>query len=182
MFGLTLAALQLAAATPAQAATPTPVIPPDGPVLTAQIRAADQALFALVFDRCDPAALTRMVAPDFEMYHDKGGFTNRDGASFVADYAKSCAARQAPDAWRSRRTLVPGSLFVQAIPGYGALEEGDHEFWERQGDGPERKVGAAHFVQLWRKADADDDANGTGGWRLSRVLSYRHRAVESKAK
>ena len=80
---------------------------------------------------------------------------------------------QAPLARRTCRLsldeLVAGTLHVDPVPGYGAIEEGDHVFYERKGDGPEKLVGRAHFVQLWRK--------GEDGWRLARVLSYAHRAV-----
>ncbi|MBC7047371.1 nuclear transport factor 2 family protein, partial [Salmonella enterica subsp. enterica serovar Heidelberg] len=91
------------------------------------------------------------------------------GAAFVALYAKQCEARKAPGAWRSRRALLPVSLRVDPVPGYGAIEEGDHFFYERRGDGPEKLVGRAHFVQLWKKAP--------DGWRVARILSYAHQAV-----
>jgi hypothetical protein len=111
-----------------------------------------------------------MVAPDFEMYHDKGGRVATSATAFVADYAKSCEAKKKPDAWRSRRELVPASLRVFPVPGYGAIEEGEHVFWERQGDGPERQVGWARFVQVW-SFDGHD-------WTLARVLSFDHKALD----
>jgi hypothetical protein len=139
------------------------------PALTAQIEAADTAIFRLFFTECDPARMAAMVTDDFEFVHDREGFQYHDGKSFVADYAKGCEARKAPDAWRSRRELVAGSMHVDPVPGYGAIEEGDHVFYERQGDGPEKLVGRAHFVQLWQQTPQ--------GWKLARVFSYRHEAV-----
>ncbi|WP_213979163.1 nuclear transport factor 2 family protein [Sphingomonas sp. dw_22] len=150
-------------------ALPQTVAIPAGNALTAEIQAADIDFFATFFQGCDPARLGRMVTPDFEMYHDRDGVVATSGEAFVALYAKGCEAKKAPDAWRSRRELVAGTLHVDPVPGFGAIEEGDHIFYERQGDGPEKLVGRAHFVQLWRKA-AD-------GWRLARVLSYAHRAL-----
>lgn len=147
----------------AAAATPDPA-------LAAQIEAADAALFRTYFTECDPAKLGTMVADDFEMVHDKGGFVFHDGKAFVADYARDCEAKKAPDAWRSRRELVAGSMHVDPVPGYGAIEEGDHVFYERKGDGPEKLVGRAHFVQLWQQTPA--------GWKIARVFSYRHEAVK----
>ncbi len=151
-------------------AAPQAVALPEGPALVAEIRAADARFFGTYFQGCDSALVGSMVAPDFEMYHDKGGLVFTTGAAFVADYAKNCAAKKAPDAWRSRRELVPESLKVDPVPGFGAIEEGDHLFYERKGDGPEMPVGKAHFVQVWQRAP--------DGWRLKRVLSYAHRAVE----
>ncbi|WHU01385.1 nuclear transport factor 2 family protein [Sphingomonas sp. NIBR02145] len=139
------------------------------PALLAEVKAADAALFETFFERCDPARLASQVTPDFEMYHDKDGVVATSGDAFVALYAKGCEAKKAPDAWRSRRALLPETLRVDPVPGYGAIEEGDHVFYERQGDGPEKLVGKAHFVQLWKK--------GPDGWRVARILSYAHQAV-----
>ncbi len=140
------------------------------PALLAEVKAADTALFETFFERCDPARLASQVTPDFEMYHDKDGVVATSGKAFVALYAKGCEAKKAPDAWRSRRALLPGTLRVDPVPGYGAIEEGDHVFYERKGDSPEKLVGKAHFVQLWKK--------GPDGWRVARILSYAHQAVQ----
>jgi hypothetical protein len=146
-----------------------PQTSPD-PALLAEVQAADTALFEAFFARCDPARLATLVTPDFEMYHDKDGVVATSGEAFVALYAKGCEAKKAPDAWRSRRALLPETLRVDPVPGYGAIEEGDHVFYERKGDGPEKLVGKAHFVQLWKKAP--------DGWRVARILSYAHQAVK----
>jgi Domain of unknown function (DUF4440) len=143
---------------------------PDGAALTSAIAARDKAVFGLLFDGCDPAAMAAYIAPDFEMYHDKGGVVARSRADFIADYAKSCEAKKAPDAWRSRRELVAASLNVHPVPGFGAIEDGEHVFYERRGDGPERKAGTARFTQLW--------ALTADGWQLSRVFSYGHKAAD----
>ncbi|HEY5724311.1 MAG TPA: nuclear transport factor 2 family protein [Allosphingosinicella sp.] len=156
-----LIALALAAA-PAPAA----VAIPEGEALTRAIAARDSEFFELAFLGCDPARLATMLTPDFEMYHDKGGVVARSSDSFVADYAKACEARKKPDAWRSRRALVESSLNVHPVPGYGAIEDGEHLFYERQGDGPEKLAGRARFTQVW--------ALTPDGWRLARVLSYAH--------
>ena len=139
------------------------------PDLTAQIATADARLFHIFFEECDPAALAGMITDDIEFYHDKDGFVFDNSAAMIAGYTSQCEARKAPDAWRSRRELVAGSMHVEPVPGFGAIEEGDHVFYERQGDGPEKLVGRAHFVQVWKKAP--------DGWRLARVLSYSHRAA-----
>ncbi|CUS43246.1 MAG: nuclear transport factor 2 family protein [Pseudomonadota bacterium] len=159
-----LLALAAAIATPAAV-----TVPATGPALTAEIRTRDTEFFELFFTGCDPARLATMLAPDFEMYHDRDGLVAKSAVPFIAQYGKSCAGRTLPDTWHSRRALVPGSLHVEAIPGYGAIEEGDHDFYEWKGNGPEHKAGSAHFVQLWVK--------GADGWRLSRVFSYAHRAA-----
>ena len=145
-----------------------PVALPDGPALTAAISGRDSELFSVMFDRCEPEALADIVTADFEFYHDKAGrMVGRE--AFVADYQTGCEARKAPDAWRSRRVLVADTLRVYPIPGYGAVEEGTHLFYERQGDGPEALVGRARFSIVWTLED--------GRWRAGRVLSIDHAAA-----
>ncbi len=157
-----LIALALAAA--------APVALPEGAALTEAVRARDAEFFALLFEGCDPARLRAMLSPDFEMYHDRDGVVARTADSFIADYRRWCGERQAPDAWRSRRELVAPSLSVHPVPGHGAIEDGEHVFYERRGDGAERLAGRARFTQLWRL---------TGdGWQLARVFSYAHAAAE----
>ncbi|MGV8929904.1 MAG: nuclear transport factor 2 family protein [Brevundimonas sp.] len=146
-----------------------PVVLPDGSALTAVIAERDAELFSVMFDRCEPETLAAMVTADLEFYHDKAGLT-ATRAAFVEDYARGCAAKQAPDAFRSRREIVPGTLRVYAIPGIGAVEEGSHRFYERQGDGPEHLVGRARFSVLWRLED--------GHWQLARAFSIDHAAAE----
>src|SRR5687768_15982547 len=156
----------------AAAATPSAVTIPDQPALTEAIAARDGALFELIFTGpCDPVRLRSMVADDLEFYHDKAGFAAKSGDEFVAGYRRDCEARRKPDAWRSRRELVPGTLHVDPVPGWGAIETGEHFFYEREGEGPEKLAGRARFAQLW-VLGAD------GAWRLSRVFSFNHRAAE----
>jgi hypothetical protein len=144
------------------------VILPEGPALTEAIRARDAELFAVLFEQCAPERMRALVTDDIEFYHDRDGVTAGADA-FVADYARYCTERQAPDAWRSRRELVAETLNVHPVPGYGAIEDGEHVFYERQGGGPERLVGRARFTQVWRLTP--------DGWRLARVFSYAHRAA-----
>ena len=159
----------LALALQAAATAPQAAIP-EQPGLTEEIAARDREFFALFFEGCDPHRLRKMLADDLEMYHDKDGFVLHSADEMVADYAKSCAERRKPDAWRSRRELDKASLRVDPVPGYGAIEDGVHFFYERKGDGPEKKVGRGRFTQLWVRAG--------DGWRLARIFSFAHAPVE----
>lgn len=166
-------AWSLAAAALASVVAPAPPVPPAPPAIPAQpaltdaIVARDAEFFALYFLGCDPARLRTMLAPDIEFYHDKGGFVFRDADAMIADYAKECAARKTPDAWRSRRELARASLHVDPVPGHGAIADGEHYFYERKGDGPEKRVGYGRFTIVW--------ALTPDGWRMSRALSFAHR-------
>jgi hypothetical protein len=143
---------------------------PEGPALTEAIRARDAEFFTVYFDRCDPVKVRSMITDDFEMYHDKGGVVARDAQPFIDDYTRSCTEKQKPDAWRSRRALVDASLRVDPVPGFGAIEDGVHEFYERKGNGPEKKAGTARFTQLWQLTPE--------GWKLARVFSFAHAAAK----
>ena len=168
---LTTLAFALAGAASAAAPAPAaaPVVIPERPALEAQIAARDAQLFELIFVRpCDTAEFRGLLADDVEFYHDKGGFNVRNADDFVAIVAKNCAERKDPKAWRSRRELVKESLHIDPDPGHGAIEAGEHLFYERKGlDGAEKLAGRARFAQLW-VLGAD------GQWRLSRVFSFGH--------
>jgi hypothetical protein len=144
---------------------------PEGAALTAAIAARDSAFFALFFEGCDAAKARTMLTDDFEIYHDKAGLVARSGDEFAAQYARACEERKTPDAWRSRRELVAGSLEVWPVPGWGAIEQGEHLFYERRGSGPEKLAGRARFTQAWA-------LGADGQWRLARVFSYAHGPAE----
>ncbi len=156
-----------------QAAAPAAVTVPADPALTEQIAAREGELFDLFFTgKCDLPRFRAMLADDLEFYHDKDGFAARSADDFAADFAKTCKSREDPAAWRSRRELVKGSLQVDPVPGWGAIETGDHLFFERHGAaGAEKLAGKARFAMLW-VLGADKQ------WRLSRVFSYAHRAAK----
>jgi hypothetical protein len=165
-------ALITAAALAAAPVPPAPTIP-TGETLKQAILSRDAEFFELYFTGCDPERLMTMLTPDLEFYHDKGGFAFRDAEAMVADYAKTCAAKKAPDAWRSRRALVPATVRIDPIPGYGAIEDGEHYFYEGQSDGPQKRVGYGRFTIVW--------VLSPDGWRLSRCLSFAHRPEPKEA-
>lgn len=154
------------------AAAASVVVPPQ-PQLTQQIATADEELFDLFFVQpCDAPRFRALLADDVEFYHDKDGFNVKSADEFVRIYSENCAGRANPKAWRSRRELARASLRVDPVPGYGAMEVGDHLFYEREGvDGTEKLAGRAKFAMVWA-------LGSDGKWRLSRVLSYAHEAAK----
>jgi hypothetical protein len=157
----------LAAAIAAPSAQPVNV--PPQPQLTEQVRQADLALFDLYFSgKCDTARFRAMLTPDIEFYHDKAGFNVRSADEFIANYTEKCRGRDDPNSMRLRRELVASSYHVDPVPGWGAIETGEHLFYEVKGEnGPQHLVGRATFAQLWVLGP-------DGKWRLSRVFSYSH--------
>ena len=147
-----------------------PVQVPPGTALVEAVSAADSAFFELFFEGCDPAKLATMVTADFEFFDDRGGRVATDGAGFVAQYRTRCEARRAPGGWRTRRVAVRDTLGIYPINNYGAVETGEHLFYESHAGGPEAFAGRARFSQMWKLED--------GRWKLARVFSYDHTAGE----
>jgi len=125
-----------------------------------ELAGMDAALFEAAFATCDAAKFRALFTEDAEFYHDK------TGASFGEDVKvmKSC-----PRDNGVTRTLVPGSLEVYPLQGYGAVQIGRHVFAKRGEPGSEE----AKFVHLWKRE--------ASGWRLARVLSFDHRQAGAKA-
>ncbi len=148
--------------------------PRAGPALTQElydeIAAVDQKLFAAVFDTCDIPALTALVADDFEFYHDKDGLSSTTGAQFVKAIEGTCERQKTGEDYRARREIVPGSLKVYPLNNYGAVEVGEHRFYQLLPGQPEKLVEISLFTQLWKKEES--------GWKLTRVLSYGHRLTD----
>lgn len=119
-----------------------------------QLARMDHELFDAAFVACDTAKFRALFTNDAEFYHD------RTGAAFgeAARSMKSCPRDQGVT-----RTLVPGSLEVYPMQGYGAIQMGRHVFARKGEPGSE----VAKFVHLWKREG--------GGWRLARVLSFDHR-------
>lgn len=152
----------LSAAAVAQTAGPAPT-----QALTDEIKAADAALFSAFFDRCDIPAFAALLADDFEMIHDKGGRIAGSKAEMISNSEKICARQKTGEDYRARRELVAESLKVYPVNNFGAIEIGEHRFFQLLPGKPEKLVEVALFTQVWKK-EAD-------GWKLTRVLSYGHR-------
>lgn len=169
-----LAALLIAIAKTGVTPAPVTTVPPQAELEQA-IRHREAELFNLFFTGpCDLPRFRSMLADDLEFYHDKGGFNVQSAEEFVAIFAKNCAERENPVAWRTRRQLVPGTLHIDPTPGWGAFEAGEHLFFEKQGvNGKETLAGKAKFAMVW-VLGADKQ------WRLSRVLSYGHGPADQR--
>jgi len=125
--------------------------------LTKAITALDKQLFD-AYNTCDIEKLGTLVADDLEFYHDKTGLAVGKKPFLDAIKMNICG--------KVTRELVPGSLEVYPLHGYGAVEIGVHRF-HHPGDSD---VGEAKFVQLWQYKN--------GAWKITRVISYDHGAVK----
>jgi hypothetical protein len=116
----------------------------------------DTQMFA-AFNAHDIPKLMSYFAPTLEFYHDKGGLAGYS----QTEQGFTQMSKQSPDI---HRELVPGSLEVYPIPGYGAIEVGAHRFCHQENG--KLDCGTFKFTMLWQQEK--------GVWRVTRVVSYGH--------
>jgi Domain of unknown function (DUF4440) len=134
-------------------AEPQSVAQPDS--LTLTIKSLDSKLFD-AYNHCDLTTLGAMVSDDLEFYHDQTGLSVGKAPFLTAIKQNICG--------KVERELLPQTLEVNPLKGYGAVEVGVHRF--HHPTRPEDGVGEAKFVMLWQSKD--------GAWKVTRVISYDH--------
>jgi len=127
--------------------------------LNKAIASLDTALFDS-YNRCDLQKFAKFFVDDVEFYHDQGGVTL--GKEKLTESIKTNICGKVT------RELVPGSLQVYHMKGYGAVEMGVHRFHHPGHDDTEG-VGEGKFIHLWQYKD--------GAWKITRVISYDHHAA-----
>lgn len=99
------------------------------------------------------------LAPNLEFYHDKGGVT-WSRHDYMANVKNNVCGQ-------FRRVLIPNSLQIFPVKGFGAIEQGWQKFcWLKSGE----CFGEAQFLILWHHLD--------DRWVITRVFSYGHRSIE----
>ncbi|MEO9461555.1 MAG: hypothetical protein ABJ242_02370 [Marinomonas sp.] len=153
---------------------------------SAQIVAADAALFHAAFEACTPDTLDDLLTEDYRMLHDLGGSVADNRESFVTGLRQQCAARGpggAHEGYKNRRLLVPGSRQITPLGQWGMLERGMHTFQElRQrpagthgkddvGGPAWVQTGGARYFHVWQWMPEE------GKFRLKESISVDHGAA-----
>ena len=118
--------------------------------LTRTVTALDTKLFD-AYNHCDLKTLGAMVSDDLEFYHDQTGLMVGKAPFLEAIQKNICG--------KVERTLVPGTLEVHRLKGYGAVEIGVHRFHHPGDPGPGRRGEVHHDLagQGWGlEGDAGD--------------------------
>ena len=129
---------------------PEPYVPAS-PELHNTIAQLDSLYFG-TYNNCDTVTMAAMMSDSLEFYHDRTGFSASKADNLASVRKNICG--------KVTRTLVKGSLEVYAIPSYGALEIGYHQFKNT------REAGISHpskFMILWQHRDNQ--------WKIARVIS-----------
>ncbi|HWK07853.1 MAG TPA: nuclear transport factor 2 family protein [Puia sp.] len=116
----------------------------------------DSVLFD-AFNNHELQILQDVFAPNVEFYHDRDGLN--DYQTTMNNFKRIFVAT--PDL---HRELVAGTLEVYPLPGYGAVETGEHRFTLTQNG---QKITAVYkFINIWQyKSDH---------WQVTRVISVGH--------
>ena len=114
------------------------------------ITALDAALFD-AYNHCGLQKFDSLIDENIEFYHDKAGNTFGRAALTEAIKNNICG--------KVTRQLVPGTLQIFPMKGYGALEIGVHRFHH---PGPEDAIGIgeANFIHLWNSKTAHGRSPG----------------------
>ncbi|HEX7962680.1 MAG TPA: nuclear transport factor 2 family protein [Terriglobales bacterium] len=116
----------------------------------------DKEIFDAI-DRCDMQTEASFWSDDAEFYHDKEGLMV--GGQHIVEAIKNNLCGKV------KRELVPGTLEVYPLEGYGAVEIGIHRFlhpWAQD----HGVIGEAKFIHVWQHRD--------GKWKITRVISIDH--------
>src|SRR5688500_5870606 len=129
-----------------------PYVPQDKILYDSLVRL--DSIFFDAYNTCKLDVLASLVSEDIEFYHDRGGKSTSKSGLVTSLKNNICG--------KVRRELLPGSIEVYPIPGYGAVQLGAHRFYNNQevDRGPSR---FARFVHTWQREN--------GVWRLTRVVS-----------
>lgn len=111
------------------------------------------------FNAADVGRLMGWFADDLEFFDDG----DSGGAKTYAEVKESFGRvfKNVPDLTRE---LVPGTLEVYPLKGYGAIEVGEQRFCHEENGKPD--CGITKFSMVWRQSGET--------WKLARVLSYAH--------
>lgn len=132
-----------------------------------QILAADAVLFDLGFNQCDLASLDRIMRDDVTMIHDQAGVDEGKTAFLKRVRENICNGGSS----KPLRKLLAHTVQIWPLYDdgrlYGAIQEGQHEFYLNEAGKELRLTNRARFTSLWW-LEAD-------GWKLKTALSYDHR-------
>lgn len=120
--------------------------------------ALDKRFFE-AYNTCDMETQNELMSEDIEFFHDKGGLATSKSQIMESLKNNICG--------KVTRTLIEGSVEVYPIAGYGAVQMGEHKFFNNQE--PNAKSIPSKFVTIWK--------NTNGNWQITRVIRDRKSVV-----
>ncbi len=111
------------------------------------------SIYFNAYNTCDMVKQAEIYDEDLEFYHDMGGLSTNKQDILKSIEENICG--------KVTRELVPESIEVYPIPGFGALEMAKHKFHNKEEPNAESRP--SKFIVLWKETD--------NGWKISRVVS-----------
>jgi len=105
------------------------------------------------YNSCDMDTQARIYSDSIEFYHDESGLETSKKDLLKAIKENICG--------KVTRELVPGSLEVYPLPGFGAVEIALHRFINHAEH--DHVSEPSRFIVVWRHRD--------GKWQITRVIS-----------
>ncbi|MCE2612335.1 nuclear transport factor 2 family protein [Flavobacteriaceae bacterium D16] len=135
-----------------------------------KIKTLDSLFFDVAYNKCDTLMGRKLVSKDFEFYHDQGGALLNEPNELASEIMVEDLSWICNDAYR---ILVTNSMEVFPLYAenklYGAIQKGNHQFYEVENKIPTELKTNAKFIHLWILEDND--------WKLKRVFSFDHQKV-----
>lgn len=135
-------------------------------ILYKTILSKDSLLFQVGFNTCDISQFEALLSENFEFFHDKSGISDRK--KFLSDLKTGLC--KSPDTYQSRRELIRERIQVFPLYDngelYGAIQHGEHKFYEKMDGKAEQFASTAKFTHVWIIEN--------GKWKLKSGLSYDH--------
>lgn len=126
------------------------------------------SLFWVAYNTCDTTTIGDFYTNDVEFYHDKIGFS-KGKENIVSSFKKNLCT----DNFHLRREALDSTIKIFLLKNqdtiYGAIMSGEHFFYVAEKGKKERLDGWAKFTHTWILED--------GVWKMTRLLSYDHRAA-----
>jgi hypothetical protein len=112
----------------------------------------DQVYFD-AYNSCDMDTQAALLSDDLEFYHDQGGLSLSKSDILSSIQTNICG--------KVRRELIPESVEIHEIKGFGAVEIGLHKFYNSEE--PNAISKPSRFITLW-KIEGDS-------WKMHRIFS-----------
>jgi CubicO group peptidase (beta-lactamase class C family) len=130
------------------------------------IMSKDSLLFNIGFNTCDISQFENLLSEKFEFFHDK------DSISYKKEFLHNLrnGLCKSPTTYQSRRELISESTEIYPLYKskelYGAIQTGNHKFYETIASNKETFASSAKFTHVWLLEN--------GIWKLTKSLSYDH--------
>lgn len=125
---------------------------PEDSELYRTVKALDATYFD-AYNTCNLEVQAQLMDDELEFYHDQGGLSTSKSELITSIRENICG--------KVTRELIPESLEVYEINGFGAVSIGYHRFFNKlELDAPSKP---SRFVTVWKKY--------TDRWTMYRVIS-----------